>query len=515
MSCGHYKWGNFRQHCNKEYRTGATCEMKLVMNTIIRSEKCKLCEKIDTKRARVDSERQRIERWKREGRDEAEFSRTHETIQVLEHHIATLEDMRSIHVRSLDGDITITGDMPVGTMPTAGASPHIPTLHTPFEAPEETNKQLIPGVSVSTQASSNITELRGDDKPTRRSYADKESDSIQGRNSSPSSHTNKFHDERDCKRDRDFSTQDPAKLQQSQETHLQAQKPLPNPIILVDKQLGYETATPSATEGANDTTSDYNEVSETDEISSISEASSVSSVTDSRFSLFTVSSASSIGIIPRTDERLYTLLTVNDFNDLYASIYNTSTPRKSEQNLRRLLKVFALCLKKEALSLPETRAANFVRYRARNLAYLIIAQLGKGKGRNSTSSFDVHRPEEQDISENEEQDEDDEDGDDEDGDDEDGEDEDGQDEDTTDVLSLETFILGSNAIKDFRTHLVFLVQTQCSGEQIADPSELSCGDVAAMANTDGLQLLETQWEKIREIRWKSVSKTLPVLTSCR
>jgi hypothetical protein len=66
MYCGDYKWGHFRQHCSKEYRTGETCGMKLVMNTIPKHEKCKVCTKIDTKKGRLMKEQERIHRWEHE-----------------------------------------------------------------------------------------------------------------------------------------------------------------------------------------------------------------------------------------------------------------------------------------------------------------------------------------------------------------------------------------------------------------------------------------------------------------
>jgi len=66
MHCGDYKWGHFKQHCSKEYRTGETCGMKLAMNTYRKAEKCKTCEKIDTKRGRLEKEMKRIDRWVKE-----------------------------------------------------------------------------------------------------------------------------------------------------------------------------------------------------------------------------------------------------------------------------------------------------------------------------------------------------------------------------------------------------------------------------------------------------------------
>ena len=65
--CGDWTWGPFRQHCNREYRTGEACGMKLIMTTHRVGEKCKICEKIDSKRRRSVAEFKRIQCWKQEG----------------------------------------------------------------------------------------------------------------------------------------------------------------------------------------------------------------------------------------------------------------------------------------------------------------------------------------------------------------------------------------------------------------------------------------------------------------
>ncbi|KAH9207468.1 hypothetical protein DL95DRAFT_374284 [Leptodontidium sp. 2 PMI_412] len=69
MACNCHKWGHFRQHCSKEYRTGETCGMKLVMNRLAKEEKCKTCIKIDTKYRSIQKEEDKITRWRQtEGR---------------------------------------------------------------------------------------------------------------------------------------------------------------------------------------------------------------------------------------------------------------------------------------------------------------------------------------------------------------------------------------------------------------------------------------------------------------
>jgi hypothetical protein len=59
--CGDFKWGLFRQQCARQFRTGKTCKMKLVMQTTFIRGKCKLCAKIDP-RETVYARRKRVYR---------------------------------------------------------------------------------------------------------------------------------------------------------------------------------------------------------------------------------------------------------------------------------------------------------------------------------------------------------------------------------------------------------------------------------------------------------------------
>jgi len=90
--CGDWKWGHFRQHCNREYRIGETCGMKLVNQTYQLNTKCKLCEKIDTKMRRRATEYDRVYRWQREGNKFiASIERSMEIIGGLEREIQDLK----------------------------------------------------------------------------------------------------------------------------------------------------------------------------------------------------------------------------------------------------------------------------------------------------------------------------------------------------------------------------------------------------------------------------------------
>lgn len=65
-TCGDWKWGNFRQHCQKEYRTGETCGMKMVFQTIQLAETCTMCEKIERKNRRFEKHSSDYQRWSQE-----------------------------------------------------------------------------------------------------------------------------------------------------------------------------------------------------------------------------------------------------------------------------------------------------------------------------------------------------------------------------------------------------------------------------------------------------------------
>lgn len=102
FACGDWKWGHFRQHCNREYRTGETCGMKLIMQTVPVTQKCKLCDKIDTKQRRRSAELDRINRWKREGNKfRASIDRSTDMIKVLDREIFDLGSERQRRLQAI------------------------------------------------------------------------------------------------------------------------------------------------------------------------------------------------------------------------------------------------------------------------------------------------------------------------------------------------------------------------------------------------------------------------------
>ncbi|KAK3347225.1 hypothetical protein B0T25DRAFT_425718, partial [Lasiosphaeria hispida] len=90
--CGYWRWGNFRQQCNKEYRTGETCGLKLVYDTIFMSGGCKICDRIAKTEKSVRRIVKDIERWKREGNRRATIQ--HSTVDLIDlnDQIASLRD---------------------------------------------------------------------------------------------------------------------------------------------------------------------------------------------------------------------------------------------------------------------------------------------------------------------------------------------------------------------------------------------------------------------------------------
>ncbi|AEO63882.1 25880793-e0ca-4958-843a-5e01de20ea72 [Thermothielavioides terrestris] len=82
--CGYWRWGPFRQQCNKEYRTGETCGLRLVYQTYLINDPCQLCEKVDKKQRRLAKMAQDVDRWAREGGRGATIQRTQAEMHDLQ-----------------------------------------------------------------------------------------------------------------------------------------------------------------------------------------------------------------------------------------------------------------------------------------------------------------------------------------------------------------------------------------------------------------------------------------------
>ncbi|GAP89429.2 hypothetical protein SAMD00023353_4000680 [Rosellinia necatrix] len=64
--CGFWRWGHFREQCNREYRTGETCGLKFVYRTNDQPEVCKLCKDIEKKRRKLAKLESDLLRWSAE-----------------------------------------------------------------------------------------------------------------------------------------------------------------------------------------------------------------------------------------------------------------------------------------------------------------------------------------------------------------------------------------------------------------------------------------------------------------
>ena len=76
---------HFRQQCTKEYRTGETCGLKLVFDTNLQDDKCKLCKDMEKKQRRFQKLQSDISRWQREGNRSATIEKAQrDVVEVTE-----------------------------------------------------------------------------------------------------------------------------------------------------------------------------------------------------------------------------------------------------------------------------------------------------------------------------------------------------------------------------------------------------------------------------------------------
>ncbi|KAH9838813.1 hypothetical protein Tdes44962_MAKER08177 [Teratosphaeria destructans] len=91
-ACNDWKWGNFRQHCQKEYRTGETCGTKMIFQTTLLADKCSMCEKIERKKRRYEKHKSDYQRWNSTDPQKYRFSieKAVEEMKSLAQEISTL-----------------------------------------------------------------------------------------------------------------------------------------------------------------------------------------------------------------------------------------------------------------------------------------------------------------------------------------------------------------------------------------------------------------------------------------
>ena len=92
FQCTCWKWGNFKQHCQAEYRTGETCGMKLTYHNLPVQGNCKCCLKIEAKQRRRQKHVEDCNRWSRDPRRyQASIEKAIGDIKVLDNEIKTLQ----------------------------------------------------------------------------------------------------------------------------------------------------------------------------------------------------------------------------------------------------------------------------------------------------------------------------------------------------------------------------------------------------------------------------------------
>jgi hypothetical protein len=82
-TCGYWKWGNFKQQCTKEYRTGETCGLKLVFETHVQPTQCKICDQIEKKERRWTKMSSDVDRWRNESNRSATIEKTERDMNEL------------------------------------------------------------------------------------------------------------------------------------------------------------------------------------------------------------------------------------------------------------------------------------------------------------------------------------------------------------------------------------------------------------------------------------------------
>ncbi|KAK3686491.1 hypothetical protein LTR37_019776 [Vermiconidia calcicola] len=88
--CGDWKWGNFRRHCQAEYRMGETCGMKLVYNTIPTEGRCSMCVNLERKLRRYEKTKTDYGRWANDPTRKASAAKALEDLSILAQEIQAL-----------------------------------------------------------------------------------------------------------------------------------------------------------------------------------------------------------------------------------------------------------------------------------------------------------------------------------------------------------------------------------------------------------------------------------------
>ncbi|KAF8471307.1 hypothetical protein BDZ91DRAFT_718277 [Kalaharituber pfeilii] len=101
FACGDYKWGRFRAHCAKEYRTGETCGMKLIYETSRVTGKCQMCKKYEVILRKIIQAHERVQRWESEGINPVSTDKEKQSIMVWQNELKEIERLRVTKLRNI------------------------------------------------------------------------------------------------------------------------------------------------------------------------------------------------------------------------------------------------------------------------------------------------------------------------------------------------------------------------------------------------------------------------------
>ena len=94
FSCGDWKWGQFRKHCQKEYRIGETCGSRYVNNTMNDHNKCTTCLSLEKKYRRYAKAKADYERWVHDSQRQASAAKAAEECKEISNEIQKLNAER-------------------------------------------------------------------------------------------------------------------------------------------------------------------------------------------------------------------------------------------------------------------------------------------------------------------------------------------------------------------------------------------------------------------------------------
>jgi hypothetical protein len=107
FACGDWKWGNMKEQCPREHRTGETCGARLshTDSNISSPQICRLCTEIATKRRRLAKAQADLNRYTKERKLPALAAAKEQEVQDIEKAITRLNAQRTssqhLHTRNI------------------------------------------------------------------------------------------------------------------------------------------------------------------------------------------------------------------------------------------------------------------------------------------------------------------------------------------------------------------------------------------------------------------------------